>query len=481
MRKLFTLVSIILFQVMSTFAQIGINTDGSQPDPSAMLDVKSNLKGMLPPRMTHSELNAISNAADGLIVYCTDCGPAATGAFFIRISGAWSSVVTCNPSSTPVAGIHLPSINQIIWKWESVPDASGYRWNTLNDFSSAIDNAANTSKTETGLTCNTSYTRYVWAYNTCGISAPSTLTQTTLTDSPAAPGQGVHVPLPTQIVWNWNTVSGATGYKWSATNNYALATDMGTNTSKTETGLTCNTGCTRYVWAYASCGVSNPTTLTQITSACWSCGQSITDSRNNKTYNTVLIGSQCWMKENLNIGLMVLGAQEQTDNGVIQKYCYNDLESNCDIYGGLYQWGELVQYLNGATNFTSWNPVPTGNIPGLCPSGWHIPTDAEWTQVATFLGGESIVGGKMKETGYSHWQSPNTDASNSSGFTALGAGHRETGIFISYLQYINFWSSTEYSNVYAWSRAIGYIAGNLWRDANYEKTKGFSVRCVKDQ
>ena len=82
------------------------------------------------------------------------------------------------------------------------------------------------------------------------------------------PSAGIHVPAETQIIWNWNTVPNATGYKWNTANNYAGATDMGGVTTKTETGLTCNTACTRYVWAYNTCGNSTQVTLTQTTSAC---------------------------------------------------------------------------------------------------------------------------------------------------------------------------------------------------------------------
>ena len=123
-----------------------------------------------------------------------------------------------------------------------------------------------TTKTETGLTCNTLYTRYAWAYNACGNSIPVILTQTTSLDPPATPTAGTHVPLPTQITWNWNSVANAAGYKWSTANDYAGATDMGAATTKTETGLTCNTPYTRYAWAYSACGNSTPVTLTQSTS-----------------------------------------------------------------------------------------------------------------------------------------------------------------------------------------------------------------------
>ncbi|MCK5838660.1 MAG: hypothetical protein KAG99_02370, partial [Bacteroidales bacterium] len=82
-----------------------------------------------------------------------------------------------------------------------------------------------------------------------------------------------------------------------------------------------------------------------------------------QTYSIVAIGTQCWMAENLNVGTRIDGVDEQTDNPTLEKYCYNDLESNCDIYGGLYQWNEMMQY------------VTTEGAQGICPSGWHIPTD----------------------------------------------------------------------------------------------------------
>ena len=87
----------------------------------------------------------------------------------------------------------------------------------------------------------------------------------------------------------------------------------------------------------------------------------------------------------------------------------------------------------------------------------------------------------MKETGYSHWFSPNADATNASGFTAFGNGHREPdGVFANQMEYSNYWSTTEFSGTYVWSRALGNIAGALWKDSNYETTKGFSARCVKN-
>ncbi len=187
-----------------------------------------------------------------------------------------------------------------------------------------------------------------------------------------------------------------------------------------------------------------------------------------KTYHTVQIGNQCWFKENLDAGTRINGNREQTSNGIIEKYCYLDLESNCSVYGGLYQWNELMQY------------VALPGVQGICPSGWHIPTDEEWSVLTSYLGGESVAGGKMKEVGTTHWSSPNAGAVNTSGFTGLGAGLRFTnGTFGNFKEFGYFYSSTQNSTTNAWTR---FLAGSLTgagRNPN-NKSLGLAVRCLKD-
>jgi len=211
-----------------------------------------------------------------------------------------------------------------------------------------------------------------------------------------------------------------------------------------------------------------------------------------QSYPTVIIGDQIWMAKNLNIGGMIDSTQNQTDNTLMEKYCYHNSTANCDTYGGLYQWAEMVQYLYGATNTTSWNPVPGGNVQGICPPGWHIPTDAEWKTLEMHLGmtqtetdvwdwrGIHNEGGKLKEIGTMHWDSPNTGATNSSGFTALPGGYRYSNGSFHYLDYYGYWwSSSETSDAGAWDRGLSYGYGQVFR-GGYEKTGGFSVRCLKD-
>jgi uncharacterized protein (TIGR02145 family) len=142
--------------------------------------------------------------------------------------------------------------------------------------------------------------------------------------------------------------------------------------------------------------------------------------------------------------------------------------SNCDVYGGLYQWDEMMQY------------VTSQGAKGICPTGWHIPTDAEWTTLTNYLGGESVAGGKIKEAGTAHWASPNTGATNSSGFTALPGGYRYgNGSFYSLTNYAYFWSSSQSGAANAWRRGLGYNNEYVYRNSD-DKSHGFSCRCLKD-
>jgi uncharacterized protein (TIGR02145 family) len=186
------------------------------------------------------------------------------------------------------------------------------------------------------------------------------------------------------------------------------------------------------------------------------------------------------MKENLNYGIMINGTIDQTNNGMSEKYCYDDLESNCEIYGGLYQWAEMVQYLNGASNTSSWSPIPSGPVTGICPSGWHIPSDNEFSELSNVLGGESMAGGNMKEVGTRHWFEPNTGATNFSEFTALPGGNRYNGQSFGSLGSFSFlWTSTQKTELSSWLRTLNSENASL-ECTFYGKTNGCTVRCVLD-
>ena len=145
-------------------------------------------------------------------------------------------------------------------------------------------------------------------------------------------------------------------------------------------------------------------------------------------------------------------------------YCEYDSDiANVAVYGRLYNW------------------YAVDNGGGIAPEGWHVPSDAEWQTLVDYLGGDAIAGGKMKETGTTHWNTPNTGASNESGFTALPGGHRSS-LFFNMGYIARFWSFTE-GDYYlsAWSRGLGYNNPAVTRDIyDSGKSCGFSVRCIKD-
>jgi uncharacterized protein (TIGR02145 family) len=212
----------------------------------------------------------------------------------------------------------------------------------------------------------------------------------------------------------------------------------------------------------------------------------LTDYDGN-VYNTVLIGNQCWMKENLNT--------TRTSNGnYITRYCYGNNPVNCDNYGGLYTWATLM---NGAAS-SSGNP---SGVQGICPNGWHVPSDAEWTQLTDYLINNYVdinsnnVGNKLKSCRqvnsplggdcstslHPRWESNATHyGTNDFGFSALPGGMYYSGYFDDLGAYSWWWSSTEYSSFDAWARRIYCNNGSVYGYYDLSKSYGFSVRCVRD-
>ena len=214
------------------------------------------------------------------------------------------------------------------------------------------------------------------------------------------------------------------------------------------------------------------------TQQAFTCGNPFIDARDGQIYSTVQIGSWCWMAENLNIGTMISGYQNMSNNSTIEKYCYADDTSNCDTYGGLYQWNEMMQY------------VTTPGAQGICPTGWHIPNNYEWCMTEQvidptvgcgytgWMGND--VGGKMKEAGITHWNPPNTGATNSSGFTALPGGFRaDPGMWVMRNSYGFLWCSEQNSSSTAHHHSLAYDMQAVYK---YPKPKyyGYSVRCIRN-
>jgi uncharacterized protein (TIGR02145 family) len=197
-----------------------------------------------------------------------------------------------------------------------------------------------------------------------------------------------------------------------------------------------------------------------------------------ENYPTVQIGTQCWLAKNLNAGTMVLGVNNQINNGILEKYCYNNDPANCATYGGLYQWAEAVQYQNGAGLTNSPSPSFTGKVKGVCPTGWHIPNNNEWSIFESYLGGASVAGRKIKSV-TPLWPAPNY-ADNSSGFSALPTGYRYyQQTFLGLNGSTHFWSSNEASSNRGNYKDL-FSDSIFYPMVNNLKTFGLVVRCIKD-
>jgi len=258
------------------------------------------------------------------------------------------------------------------------------------------------------------------------------------------------------------------------------SSELGSFTSKI-TGLECGTN--YYVRAYATntAGTSygNEETFSTLSSS----GETVTDFDGN-VYQTVQIGDQIWMKENLKVTHFPDGSEIPLVEGIAawnaltansKAYCwYDNSASNKDIYGSLYTWAAAM---NGAS---SSDADPSG-IQGACPDGWHLPSDVEWTELTSYLGGTLVAGGKMKDTTSVYWDSPNTVATNESDFTGLPGGYRNpSGLFSFKGTNGLWWSSTEETSDHAWERMLGDVVEFVMTNA-FLKSGGLSIRCVKDE
>jgi uncharacterized protein (TIGR02145 family) len=395
-----------------TFSQVSINTDGSQADPSAILDSKSTTKGVLIPRMTQAQILAIPNPANGLQVFCTTDNKIY---IFISSDNQWKEIAYGTGS------LMLPATYSI----------------------------------GTGGSCNNTTTHGQF-----------------YTGLPLSINDYVTILVSVSNIGTYSISSDTlNGYSFNANGSFSSTGSQTVNLMGTGTPVSALAD-NFTVTASNGGGTCTFSISVQFLAPC---GSQIIDPRDGKSYNTVLIGSQCWMAQNLNTGTKINGSGDQSNNSIIEKYCYNDIESNCDVYGGLYQWNEMMQY------------VTEEGVKGICPAMWHIPTVGDWEVLETNLGEQYTAGGKMKSTGTLEeqtglWLAPNTGATNSSGFTGLPGGWREwdTGYFMSLSKSNYMWSSTTHNGTQKWTRGLNYLNEELYQTYSSHYNYGFSVRCIKD-
>ena len=420
MKKLIFLAVLTLnfeLETLNSFSQnVGINASGTAPDNSAILDVSSTTKGLLIPRMTTTERNAIPSPTTSLLIFNTT-----TNCLEMYVNGGWYTVScpsACSAPATPTA-------------------------------------TAATSITTSGFTAN------------------------------------------------WGSITGATTYYLDVSLNSGFSTfvsgynnlNVGNVLSSAVTTLTCNTAYYYRVRSGTACTSASSNIITTTTSACFTCGSPFTDARDGKSYNTVLIGSQCWMAQNLNYGTYAAVTTPQVSG---TKFCQNYSGVNdalCPI-GGLYSWTNMM---NGAASCNGTGAPPNDkcatNVQGLCPAGWHIPSHYEWTTLEKNAGSlpgsfpynttttgwlGSGDGGNLKESGTTNWTSPNIGGTNNTGFTALPGGYSSGGSFSLVKLYAWFWTGTEYDATSSWLRALVNNDDKSYRDYFNPKTTSYSVRCLQD-
>lgn len=385
MKYLFGVLSLLLFNnVYSQNKSVGIGT--TNPHASAALEIASNNKGLLPPRMTYAERNAIVNPARGLIIYCIDCSNNGELQYFDGLG--WRSM-NIGLASIPA---NLPAIltKPIINIGQNSAIGGG---NISSDGGSPV-----------------LYRGVCW----------DTLSQPTLNNQKSNDGFGSGEYLSNLIGLLPNKKYYVRAYAINS-----IGTVFGSETSFTTDTIFSGINIGSQTWAGRNLDVVT-----------YRNGDSIPQITDPLQWSNMTTGAWCWYNNDSSL-------------------------SNGGTYGRLYNWYAV-------------------NDPrGLAPSGWHIPTDAEWSNLETYLG-RDWASGALKETGFSHWASPNNYASNVTGFTALPGGMRDfNGVFRNKGTQACWWSSNAYNLYFSWYRSINNTYSNIDR-YYYYKTCGFSIRCLRD-
>jgi uncharacterized protein (TIGR02145 family) len=336
--------------------------------------------------------------------------------------------------------------------------------------------AVNISADITGLSPRTLYYFRIKAENSLGTVYSDGMVFTTLGQVPTATTQTVTNLMVTTSTLNGlvnpNYLATTTTFEWGLTPSYGntavSSQDPGTAgtpqpVSVNISGLSPETTYHYRVKAINSLGDAYGSDMTFRTYA--------EADPDNNVYHSVTIGTQTWFDQNLrtthwNNGtpIPLVTDNSQWKNLTTGAYCWynNDKTNNGGANGALYNWFAVSEN-------------------NLCPLGWHVPSDADWTILSDYLGGASVAGGKMKQAGGASWNTPNNGADNSSGFTALGTGYRFylDGAFYDKTYITAWWSTTEWYGTEVLRRYIFFDTSDLYR-LNYPKGNGFSVRCLKD-
>jgi uncharacterized protein (TIGR02145 family) len=361
----------------------------------------------------------------------------------------------------------------VCWSTLANPTIADNRTNDGSGTGSFISSIA-------GLTANTTYYLRAYATNSIGTSYGNeinfttiTLTAPVLTSTIASSITQNAAISGGNVTSDGNAFITARGVCWSISANPTISdnhTSDGTGIGIFTSNLTVLTLNTKYYLRAYAINSEGTTYGNELSFATRGETGTMSDLDGN-TYSTIVIGTQTWMAENLKTtkykdgssAIPLIADNTEWSNLVTPGYCWynNDEATYKSTYGALYNW----------------YAVSTGN---LCPIGWHMPSDAEWTTLTSYLGGEDIAGGKLKETGTTHWLTPNTGATNETGFTSLPGGFRQNGGTSDAVWLAGYWwSATDNSATEAWYRAMSRSYSPVLR-SNAGNPDGLSVRCLKD-
>jgi uncharacterized protein (TIGR02145 family)/uncharacterized repeat protein (TIGR02543 family) len=315
---------------------------------------------------------------------------------------------------------------------------------------------------------NTNYLHKYYYYMINGFSVRFVQNTTPPPSPPQAPSLLYAIGGDGNAVVRFNRVSGATSYNFYYQTGSSVSKATGFLISGADTGYTISGLVNGSLYSIAICAV-NAGGESALSNIVHTTPLLVNDADGNQ-YHTVTIGTQVWTVENLK-------TTKFNDGSAIPLVTDSATWANLATPGYCWYNNDAATYKN--TSYGAWYNWYTINTGKLAPAGWHVPTDTEWTTLTTYLGGDSVAGGKLKEAGIAHWPSPNLGATNETGFTALPGGYRNHYSTFDNLGMFGYWWSSTGSVGNAWFRIMNYDKANV-EVSNNRMKEGFSVRCVRD-
>ncbi len=364
--------------------------------------------------------------------------------------------LTVNPlpgSAGTITGVAVicQGSNNVVYTTTAIANATSYAWSVLPALAGTISGSSTSVSINWSTVFSGTANVYVKGVNACGDGLQSNAFPVTINPKPVVTFKictdSVTTTDAKPIVLKGGIPPGGTYSGPGVNSGTGIFTPVIAGAGSHTIRYTYNNfyGCSSFV---------NKTFIV-VNPALFACGGNLRDVRDNKIYKTVSIGTQCWMAENLNYGTSILTSLTQRDNCVPEKYCYGDTPANCIASGGLYQWDEIMDYY----------VMPEKQ--GLCPPGWHLPSENEWTILFNNYINNGFAASALKATGFS-------------GFNALVPGVEHSNNIFSYSNFASLlWSSDLHGPYKAWAHGMNTFDPSVSRYPS-NRNHSFSVRCIKN-